>query len=215
MLLQVGKVAGEKRRLVHRLVRIQPQMEYLSIDRGFGPKDIRLKMNLSFVQQHCTLRRPILIVPMVPISQRYAKVRRPQLVPGLCCRPSASIRQYSYTTIHSSLREGVQEYEGRHITALYYRGGARAGGMIEPRMSDSLTWFLEIYSRLGPIAVVPGRQGFDSSVTLRRRPTGSIVPMICDPFSLHRICSFHCCCRGLNRSVSSPVLSQFPSDKRS
>src|SRR5207244_9853712 len=38
VLLQVGEVTGEKRRLVHRLVHIQPQMEYLWSNRGFGPK---------------------------------------------------------------------------------------------------------------------------------------------------------------------------------
>jgi hypothetical protein len=38
VLLQVGEVAGEKRRLVHRLVHVQPQMEYLWINRSFGPK---------------------------------------------------------------------------------------------------------------------------------------------------------------------------------
>ena len=47
MLLQMGKVAGEQQRLVHRLIRIQPQMEYLWIDREFGPEDIRLEMNLA------------------------------------------------------------------------------------------------------------------------------------------------------------------------
>ena len=44
VLLQVGEVAGEKRQLVHRFVRVQPQMKYLWIDGGFGPKDIRLEM---------------------------------------------------------------------------------------------------------------------------------------------------------------------------
>jgi hypothetical protein len=38
-------------------------MEHLWIDRQFGPKGIRLKMNLMLIQQHCTLCRPIVIVP--------------------------------------------------------------------------------------------------------------------------------------------------------
>ena len=66
MLLQVGEVTGEKRRLVHRFVRVQPQMEYLWIARGFGPKDIRLEMNVCLVQKHCTLRRLILTVLLAP-----------------------------------------------------------------------------------------------------------------------------------------------------
>jgi hypothetical protein len=63
VLLQVGEVAGKQQRFVHRLIHIQPQMEHLWIDRQFAPKDIRLKMNLMLIQQHCTLCRPILIVP--------------------------------------------------------------------------------------------------------------------------------------------------------
>jgi hypothetical protein len=38
VLLQVGEVTGEKQRLVPRLVHVQPQMEYLWINRSFGPK---------------------------------------------------------------------------------------------------------------------------------------------------------------------------------
>jgi hypothetical protein len=70
VLLQMGKVTGEQQGLVHRLVRIQLQMEYLWIDRESGPKDIRLEMNMCLVQQHCTLCRPILLVPLAPNGQR-------------------------------------------------------------------------------------------------------------------------------------------------
>jgi len=53
VLLQVGEVTGEKRRLVHRLVRVQTQIDtYGSIE--------------ALVHKHCTLQRLILTVPFAP-----------------------------------------------------------------------------------------------------------------------------------------------------
>jgi hypothetical protein len=43
-------------------------------------------------------------------------------------------------------------------------------GVIEPRISAWFTWFLEDASRLGPTAVVLGRQGYGSSVNVPRSP---------------------------------------------
>jgi hypothetical protein len=63
-------VLSEQQRLVHRLVCIQPEMEYPWTDRQFGPKDICLKINLGLVRQHCTLCRSILIVPLAPRGRK-------------------------------------------------------------------------------------------------------------------------------------------------
>ena len=99
MLLQMGEVAGEQRRLIHRLVRIQLQMEYLWIERGLGPKDIRLEMNMGLVQQHCTLE----LIRDVGITHHIFPAQCPRMYPfaGISQLPIIRCSIVGYDCFHT------------------------------------------------------------------------------------------------------------------
>jgi hypothetical protein len=99
----------------------------------------------------------------------------------------------------------------RSTAGLRHRGGHRARG--DDRTEDVCLVYM-VFGGCQPTwthrcRAWTARLRFICKRATVARPV-AVVPMICDPSSLHRKCSSHCCWNGLNSRTSAPVCGSIP-----